>query len=63
MQPERELFNLSVNLGLLFRGPVRELEALLGEIERFTTEHPTVRFVYKDLSGDRLKILREGGSR
>ncbi len=61
MEPEREIYGLSINLGCLFRGPPGELEALLAEIKRFTHAHPDVRLVYKDVSGDPMRIERKGG--
>ncbi len=61
MQPEREVYVLSVNLGLLLRGPVGELQTLLDHIRDFVNRHPEVHLVFKDLSGDPLRIERGRG--
>ncbi len=61
MQSEREVYSLNVNAAIVLRGPVVELQALLDEVRRFVETHPGMHLVFRDVSGDPLRIQRERG--
>lgn len=62
LQPERDLFLVRLNLGLVLRGPAPSLQSLLGEIRRYIEKNGSdLNLVFSEVSGDRLFIRKGGG--
>ncbi len=60
MQPERDLWALSLNFAVVVKGPVAELEDLFEVIREFVEAREAMRLVFRELSGDKLMIVRKG---
>lgn len=63
MEQESSPFTLSLNLATVVKGPVADLERLLQEIRRFVEARPEMRLVFREVSGDKLMIVRKGEMR
>ena len=62
MQPERDLFRIKVNLGVVLRGELPDLQALLREIQAFIEKRSDrLRLVFSEVSGDHMYIKKGDG--
>ena len=62
MQSERDLFRIKLNLGLLIRGDVADLEALLESVRAFVEHRGNgMRLVFSEVSGDQMFIKKRSG--